>query len=131
MTKSKSMVPYSCLHIKEALPRHIEEIFNFVLCEKFSLNFTKLKIKNFAKISRNYENENFAATLCTSGVRGIGGKPVQQGCTLRANADCALFVFLIYRFPFCHLLILWIKVFCLIKYQEYCCMVPQPLALAR
>ena len=36
-----------------------------------------------------------------------GGQPVQPGRTLCANADCALFVFLFYRFPFCHLLILW------------------------
>ena len=65
-----------------------------------------LEIKNFAKIVKLRERK-FAATLCTSGVRGVGGEPVQPGRTLRANADCALFVFLLYHFPFCHLLILW------------------------
>ena len=54
-----------------------------------------MKLKFFAKLSRNYENENFAAALCRSGVRGWP--------TLRNNADCALFVLLLYCFPFCHL----------------------------
>ena len=94
------------LHMKEALPRHIAK-FLISCSAKFEENFAEHEIKKFAKISRNYENENFAATLCTSGVRGVGGEPVQPGRTLRANADCALFVFLLYRFPFCHLLILW------------------------
>ena len=35
-------------------------IFNFA---KFKENLGKHEIKNFAKISRNYENKNFAATL--------------------------------------------------------------------
>ena len=35
-------------------------IFNFA---KLDNNLAKHEIKNFAKISRNYENENFAATL--------------------------------------------------------------------
>ena len=48
------------------------------------------------KISHNYENENFAATLCRSGVRGV--QPVQPWRTLYTNADCALFVFLLYCF---------------------------------
>ena len=38
---------------------------------------------------------------------GVGGEPEQPWRTLRANAGCALFVFLLYRFPLCHLLILW------------------------
>ena len=42
-------------------------ILNFA---KFEENFGTHKIKNFAKISRNYENQNFAATLCRSRVRG-------------------------------------------------------------
>ena len=33
---------------------------------------------------------------------GVGGEPVQPWRTLRANAGCALFVFLLYRFPFCN-----------------------------
>ena len=60
------------------ISQNLHEIFNFVFA-KFSSNFAKNKIifnlakleknlakheiKNFAKISRNYENENFAATL--------------------------------------------------------------------
>ena len=74
---------------------------------KFSSNFAKLEINNFAKILQNYKNENFTATLCTIGVRGVGGEQVQPGRTLCAKADCALFIFLLYHFPFCHLLILW------------------------
>ena len=71
-------------------------------------NFPRILQISKLIISQYYENENFAATLGTSGVRGVVGEPVQPGCTLRANADCALFVFQLYRFPFCHLLILWL-----------------------
>ena len=46
-------------------------ILNF---SKFEENFVKQKIQNFAKISRNYKNENFAATLCRSRVRGGAGR---------------------------------------------------------
>ena len=38
----------------------IKIIFNFAKLEE---NFAKHKIKDFLKIARNYENENFAATL--------------------------------------------------------------------
>ena len=37
-----------------------QNILNFA---KFEVNFAKHKIKNFGKISWNYENKNFAATL--------------------------------------------------------------------
>ena len=63
--------------------------------------------RNFAKILRKYENKNFAATLCSSGVRGVADEPVQPWRTHRTNVDCALFVFLLYCFPFCHLLFLF------------------------
>ena len=43
-------------------------------CAKFKENFAKHKIKNFAKILRNYENKNFAATQCRSRVRGGEGR---------------------------------------------------------
>ena len=58
----------------------------------------KHEIKNFVKILQNYKNENFATTLCRSGV--WGGGPVQPWRTLRANADCALFIFLLYSTVF-------------------------------
>ena len=58
--------------------------------------------KTFVKISRNYENEHFAATLCRSRVRGGGGL-VQPWRILRTNADCTVFLFPSYCFPFCHL----------------------------
>ena len=45
-------------------------ILNFA---KFEGNFAKREIKNSRKISQNYENKNFAATLCRSGVRGGRG----------------------------------------------------------
>ena len=64
--------------------------------EKYGSLFV-LKIK--LKFWRNYENENFAATLCRSRAKG-GGRPVQPWHTLRTNVDCALFVFLFYCFPF-------------------------------
>ena len=75
--------------------------------DKIILNFAKLlenfvshEIKNFVKISWNYENEKFAATVCRSGVRGGAVQPWHILC---ANADCTLFVFPLYCFPFCHL----------------------------
>ena len=40
---------------------------------------------------QNYENENFAVTLCRSGVRG--GGLVQPWRILCANEDCTVFVF--------------------------------------
>ena len=47
-------------------------------------------------ILQNYENKNFAATLCRSRVRG--GGPVQPWRILRANADCTVFLFPLYVF---------------------------------
>ena len=42
-----------------------------ILCfTKFSSNFAKFKIRNFTKFLQNYENKNFATTLCRSAVRG-------------------------------------------------------------
>ena len=58
------------------------------------------------KISRNYTKRNFAATLCRSWVRG-GVRPVQPWRIRRANADCTIFGFPLYRFPFCLFIFLW------------------------
>ena len=48
-------------------------IFNFA---KFKENFSKHKTKNFAKISRNYKNENFAATLLLHNLRSATHPPL-------------------------------------------------------
>ena len=43
---------------------------------------------------------------------GGGGGPARTALrTLRANAECAYIGFHLYCFPFCHLLILWLKCF--------------------
>ena len=47
-------------------------------------------------------SKNFAATLCRS-EGGGGGGPVQPRRLLRANADCTIFLFPLYCFPFCPL----------------------------
>ena len=74
------------LHLKVPLPRRIEESSSRRegRVEKFSSNFAKIlilqntKFKNFAKILWNYKNENFAATLCRSGMRRGGGTRVTR-----------------------------------------------------
>ena len=88
---------------------HLQNVREILCCvmrnfPRISQNL-KLKISSkFCKITRMKISQ--PCTLCTCGVRGVGGEPVQPGRTLHTNADCALFVFLSYRFPFCHLLIL-------------------------
>ena len=77
-----------------------------IILSKFreTQNFDKI-ILIFAKFEENFaklQKLSFAATLCRTGVRG-GGGPVQPWRILRANADCTLFGFPLYRFPFCHL----------------------------
>ena len=48
--------------------------------DKIILNFAKFE-ENFAKILQNYENENFAATLCRSGMRGGRAGGYSPGAT--------------------------------------------------
>ena len=69
---------------------------------KFKENFTKHKIKNVAKIPRNYENKNFAATLCRSGVRGGAGRysPGTPSALMQIVHYSSSYY---YCFPFCHL----------------------------
>ena len=79
------------------------KIFNFVFC-KIVLEFCKIQ-NNFIKILwfAKFWQCCFAATLCRSGVKGWGARPVLPWRTLRANADCPLFIFPLYCSPFCHL----------------------------
>ena len=68
---SSNVAKFKIILWKFCVSRNFDKIIlNFA---KFEENFAKLEIKNFANISRNYENKNFAATLCNSGVRARGG----------------------------------------------------------
>ena len=94
------------LHIKETLPRHIEESSSrFCVMQNFpriSQN-SKLKISpKFREITRTKISQP-PHVLVEWGGWGWAG----TARTLCTNADCALSVFLFYCFPFCHLLILW------------------------
>ena len=62
LCKSRVAAKFLFLYFREICMKFL------ILCyAKFPSNFAKLKIKNVVKILRNYENENFAATLCTIG----------------------------------------------------------------
>ena len=74
---------------------------NFEFCEiwgKFRGTQNWKFCENFSKLRKQKVSQPLYV-----GVEWGGGVPVQPWRTLRASADCALFVFLLYCFPFCHL----------------------------
>ena len=75
-------------------------LFNFMFHEIF-LPFREIQ-NNFVTIC---VSQNFGNAVLQPPYVGVelGGGLVQSWCTLRANADCPLFVFPLYCFPFCHL----------------------------